>query len=47
MSPNSGNGASFNLDLLEEGLLSPASTTANTPIKYVLNSLKTISLILS
>lgn len=35
MSPNSDNGVNFNVDLLEAGLLSPASTTANTPIKYV------------
>lgn len=36
MSPNSGNSVNLNMDLLEAGLLSPSSTTANTPIKYVL-----------
>jgi len=34
MSPNSGNSVNLNMDLLEAGLLSPSSTTANTPIKY-------------
>lgn len=37
MSPNSGNSVNLNMDLLEAGLLSPSSTTANTPIKYVLH----------
>lgn len=36
MSPTSGNNINFNMDLLEAGLLSPASTVANTPVKYVL-----------
>ncbi|XP_022160995.1 probable cation-transporting ATPase 13A3 isoform X2 [Myzus persicae] len=33
MSSNSGNSVNLNMDLLEAGLLSPSSTTANTPIK--------------
>lgn len=36
MSPTSGNNINFNMDLLEAGLLSPAGTDANTPIKYIL-----------
>lgn len=35
MSPKSSNSVNFNVDLLEAGLLSPVSTTANTPNKYV------------
>jgi hypothetical protein len=39
MSPSSGNSVNLNMDLLEAGLLSPLSTAANTPIKYVLHCL--------